>query len=148
MRREALEETGIRVDHVAYHSSQPWPFPANLIFGAFGLASQTSNEIRLDLDAELEDAFFAPRQDVLAAVEATEQKDKASSEKRPTRHGHRYLYVLRLTQRAAAVGNRACAARLVGARRCAAAGQIVGWYISNFSIFAGEQPSTLFVAPC
>jgi NAD+ diphosphatase len=24
VRREALEETGVHVDHVAYHSTQPW----------------------------------------------------------------------------------------------------------------------------
>ncbi|WFD00965.1 NAD(+) diphosphatase [Malassezia yamatoensis] len=93
VRREALEETGVRIGQVAYHSSQPWPFPANLIFGAFGIADTTRSEIRLDLDVELEDAFFAPRADVLAAVEAAEQRNQKTKNESPTRNGHRYLYV-------------------------------------------------------
>ena len=31
--REVFEETGVRVDEVRYHSSQPWPFPASLMLG-------------------------------------------------------------------------------------------------------------------
>jgi NAD+ diphosphatase len=31
--REVLEETGVAVDRVTYHSSQPWPFPASLMLG-------------------------------------------------------------------------------------------------------------------
>jgi NAD+ diphosphatase len=31
--REVLEETGIQVDRIEYHSSQPWPFPASLMLG-------------------------------------------------------------------------------------------------------------------
>jgi NAD+ diphosphatase len=31
--REVFEETGIAVDEVTYHSSQPWPFPASLMLG-------------------------------------------------------------------------------------------------------------------
>lgn len=33
VRREVLEETGVRVSEVIYHSSQPWPFPASLMVG-------------------------------------------------------------------------------------------------------------------
>lgn len=29
--REVLEETGVRIESVDYHSSQPWPFPSSLI---------------------------------------------------------------------------------------------------------------------
>lgn len=31
--REVMEETGIRVTDVSYHSSQPWPFPGSLMIG-------------------------------------------------------------------------------------------------------------------
>src|SRR5262249_59367304 len=31
--REVREETGIEVGTVTYHSSQPWPFPANIMLG-------------------------------------------------------------------------------------------------------------------
>ena len=31
--REVYEETGVRVGEVRYHSSQPWPFPASIMFG-------------------------------------------------------------------------------------------------------------------
>ena len=37
-RREALEETVIQVGAVKYHSSQPWPFPSQLMFGCVGVA--------------------------------------------------------------------------------------------------------------
>lgn len=39
---------------VGYHSSQPWPFPASLMFGCWGVAK--TEEIRVDLDNELEGA--------------------------------------------------------------------------------------------
>lgn len=80
VRREAYEEAGVDVQTVAYHSSQPWPFPANLIIGAYGIA--TSSDTRLDLDRELEDAFFATRDEVLALV--ARNKDNS-----PTRNGNR-----------------------------------------------------------
>jgi NAD+ diphosphatase len=31
--REAMEETGIALTHIRYHSSQPWPFPASIMVG-------------------------------------------------------------------------------------------------------------------
>lgn len=33
VRREVFEESGVRVGSCAYHSSQPWPFPASLMVG-------------------------------------------------------------------------------------------------------------------
>ncbi|MGU3536251.1 NAD(+) diphosphatase [Methylobacterium sp. A54F] len=33
VRRESFEETAIRIGAVAYHASQPWPFPASLMIG-------------------------------------------------------------------------------------------------------------------
>ena len=48
-----LEETGVRVGHLQYHSSQPWPFPSNLMIGLIGNA--VCDDIKVD-EVELEDA--------------------------------------------------------------------------------------------
>jgi NAD+ diphosphatase len=61
--RESAEETGVRVEHVEYHSSQPWPFPSSLMLGFIATAATT--EIRL-ADAELEDARWLTRQQIAA----------------------------------------------------------------------------------
>jgi NAD+ diphosphatase len=56
--REVEEETAIRVDQVAYHSSQPWPFPASIMLGFHARARTT--EIRVD-HSELQDARWFDR---------------------------------------------------------------------------------------
>ncbi|HUC68042.1 MAG TPA: NAD(+) diphosphatase [Stellaceae bacterium] len=56
--REVEEETAIRVDQVAYHSSQPWPFPASIMLGFHARARTT--EIRVD-HSELQDAQWFDR---------------------------------------------------------------------------------------
>jgi NAD+ diphosphatase len=56
--REVLEETGIEVDRVEYHSSQPWPFPASLMLGFTAHAVTTGVHLR---DQELEDARWFTR---------------------------------------------------------------------------------------
>jgi len=33
VKRETLEESGVTVSNVCYHSSQPWPFPGSLMIG-------------------------------------------------------------------------------------------------------------------
>jgi NAD+ diphosphatase len=63
--REVREETGVEVDRVDYHSSQPWPFPSSLMLGFTAHASRT--DIRR-ADEELEDARWLTR-DQLAAGE-------------------------------------------------------------------------------
>ncbi|WVQ72096.1 hypothetical protein IAR50_001641 [Cryptococcus sp. DSM 104548] len=67
VRREVLEEAGIEVGPVRYSSSQPWPFPANLMVGCFGRAKD-GQTIRLDLDNELEDAQWFPRSTLLSII--------------------------------------------------------------------------------
>jgi len=59
--REAREETGVIVDHVQYHSSQPWPFPSSLMLGF--VAHAASTEITLN-DGELEDARWFSAEDI------------------------------------------------------------------------------------
>ena len=56
--REVLEETGIVVANVRYHSSQPWPFPASIMLGFTAEARSTT--IVVDPD-ELEDARWFER---------------------------------------------------------------------------------------
>ncbi|MBL4576238.1 MAG: NAD(+) diphosphatase [Opitutaceae bacterium] len=59
--REVLEEVGVRVGRVAYHSSQPWPFPGNLMLGFH--AEALSEEITVD-ETELVEARWFSRDDV------------------------------------------------------------------------------------
>lgn len=64
VRREVFEEAGVQVGQVDYLSSQPWPFPASLMFGCAGEA--LSQEIKID-PVEIEDAIWVTRQDMMLA---------------------------------------------------------------------------------
>lgn len=66
VRREVWEESGIKVGRVQYHSSQPWPFPANLMIGTIGQALPGS-VIDLGNDPELETARWFTREELRAA---------------------------------------------------------------------------------
>ncbi|HML11498.1 MAG TPA: NAD(+) diphosphatase [Stellaceae bacterium] len=61
--REVREETAIEVCNIAYHSSQPWPFPANIMLGFH--AEAVTSEIAVDY-GELEDAKWFERDWLLA----------------------------------------------------------------------------------
>ena len=51
------EEAGVQVGRVIIHSTQPWPYPANLMIGAIGQAIPGDGEkIDLGNDPELDDA--------------------------------------------------------------------------------------------
>ena len=63
--REVLEETGVVVHDVSYHSSQPWPFPSSLMIGFMALASADAT---IRTDDELEDARWFTRAEVAAGV--------------------------------------------------------------------------------
>lgn len=65
VRREVLEESGVQVGRVRYLSSQPWPFPASLMFGCEGVA--VSEEITIDPN-ELEDAMWVPREEMVLSM--------------------------------------------------------------------------------
>ncbi len=45
VRREVLEETGVRVHTVSYQGSQAWPFPASLMVGFRALADSAQIEV-------------------------------------------------------------------------------------------------------
>ncbi|MBP0616424.1 NAD(+) diphosphatase [Jiella mangrovi] len=66
VRRETMEEAGITVGEVAFHASQPWPFPCNLMIGCLALA--TSETIHFDVD-ELEACRWFSRDEVRAMLE-------------------------------------------------------------------------------
>jgi NAD+ diphosphatase len=57
VRREVLEETGIKVGRVDYHSSQPWPFPHSLMLGCIAYAEST--EIVVDTNELAEARWFS-----------------------------------------------------------------------------------------
>ena len=63
VRREVLEEAGVQVGAVDYLSSQPWPFPASLMFGCRGAA--LTRDITID-PHEIEDAIWVTREDMLS----------------------------------------------------------------------------------
>ncbi len=63
VRREILEESGVRVGAVAYHASQPWPFPSSLMIGC--IAQAVSEDILMD-KAELEDCRWFGRSELRA----------------------------------------------------------------------------------
>eukprot|EP01018_Ginkgo_biloba_P004236 Gb_30389 [translate_table: standard] len=76
VRRETLEEVGIAVGEVVYHSSQPWPvgpssMPCQLMVGFFALAK--SFDICVD-KKELEDAQWHNREQVKNALTFAEYK--------------------------------------------------------------------------
>ena len=64
VRREVLEESGIRVGTVGYLASQPWPFPSSLMFGCAGEA--LNDDIRIDPE-EIEDAIWVTRSEMMTA---------------------------------------------------------------------------------
>lgn len=69
MRREVWEEAGVVLSRVLIHSSQPWPYPANLMIGAIGQVATAENEvISLKHDPELEDAKWFPIAEVEEAL--------------------------------------------------------------------------------
>lgn len=67
VRREVLEESGIRVGEVTYFGSQPWPLPRSLMIGC--LARATSADISVDGE-EIEDARWFSRAQMKAEAEA------------------------------------------------------------------------------
>ncbi|KAF2865844.1 NUDIX hydrolase domain-like protein [Massariosphaeria phaeospora] len=69
VRREVWEESGIYLGRVVIHSTQPWPYPANLMIGAIGQAIPGGEEINLGHDAELEDAKWFTADEVREALQ-------------------------------------------------------------------------------
>lgn len=66
VRRETLEEAGVRLGRVAYHASQPWPFPHTLMIGCF--AEALNEDIVFD-GRELEDCRWFTREEVRLMID-------------------------------------------------------------------------------
>lgn len=64
--REVMEEAGIKVKNVRYHSSQPWPLPYSLMIGCHAEAETT--KINMDPD-EMTDVKWFSREEVLQSLE-------------------------------------------------------------------------------
>ena len=62
VRREVLEETGLRVNQITYYKSQPWPFSGSLLLGYFARL-EGPDEITLEAQ-ELAEAIFVPREEI------------------------------------------------------------------------------------
>jgi NAD+ diphosphatase len=65
VRREILEETGVRTGNVTYYATQPWPFPSSLMIGCF--AEALCRDIVLQ-DHELAEARWLDRQTARALL--------------------------------------------------------------------------------
>lgn len=64
--REAKEETGVELQTITYHSSQPWPFPSSIMVGFNAIAS--SRNLYMEND-ELEDARWFTRSEIAAGLQ-------------------------------------------------------------------------------
>jgi NAD+ diphosphatase len=69
VRREVLEEVGVRVGEVTYLGSQPWPFPASVMVGF--RARATTTEVRVD-GLEIAQARWFTREELAADVASGE----------------------------------------------------------------------------
>ena len=76
VRREVLEEVGIACGDVHYHSSQPWPFPGNIMLGFY--AEGLSEEITIDPE-ELTDARWFSKDQMRNADQHGFQLPRADS---------------------------------------------------------------------
>jgi NAD+ diphosphatase len=72
VRREVMEESGIRLGRVAYHASQPWPFPHSLMIGCYGEA--LNDDISFD-GKELEDCRWFDRAEVKQMLAGTHPQE-------------------------------------------------------------------------
>jgi NAD+ diphosphatase len=68
VRRETLEEAGLRTGKVSYIASQPWPFPHSLMIGCTAEAENADYVLEVD---ELESGGWFSREDVKAMMAGT-----------------------------------------------------------------------------
>jgi NAD+ diphosphatase len=86
VRREVLEETGVRCGPVSYLASQPWPFPASLMIGARTEALGTA--LMIDPE-EIEQARWVTREELISAFAGLHPEIK------PARNGAIAHFILR-----------------------------------------------------
>jgi NAD+ diphosphatase len=76
VRREVYEESGVNVGRVVIYSSQPWPYPANIMVGCIAEvadASEESHNIHLGHDPELADARWFTFDEVRKILEEAQK---------------------------------------------------------------------------
>ena len=69
VRREVWEESGVTLGRVVIHSTQPWPYPANLMVGAIAQCVPGKENIILEHDPELENARWVGLDELREALE-------------------------------------------------------------------------------
>lgn len=60
-RREIKEETGLELQKVVSHSTQPWPFPGSLMCGCVGLAKEGSEMFEPEEDVGCSMSIGSPQ---------------------------------------------------------------------------------------
>lgn len=70
--RETMEEAGVSLNSVTYHSTQPWPFPSSLMIGC--LAEAESAHISVDKKELVEARWFSVAE-IKAALDGTASID-------------------------------------------------------------------------
>ena len=91
--REVMEEAGIQVKNIRYHSSQSWPFPCSLMIGC--LAEAVTTTIRMD-DEEMSDVRWFERREVLLALDG---KSKVLSVPGPIAIAHHLIRAWAIRER-------------------------------------------------
>tara|TARA_B100000686_G_scaffold353805_1_gene460928 strand:+ start:1545 stop:2459 length:915 start_codon:yes stop_codon:yes gene_type:complete len=74
--REVMEEAGIKITNIRYHSSQPWPFPASLMLGFYAEAVTTK---LLRNEEELEDLKWFSRKALLEGAAGLDKRPRSDS---------------------------------------------------------------------
>lgn len=75
VRREIWEESGVTVGRVVMHSSQPWPFPANIMIGCVAQVTdpgEKAHAIHFGHDPELADAKWFSFQEIKECLRLAE----------------------------------------------------------------------------
>ncbi|MBI3678107.1 MAG: NAD(+) diphosphatase [Proteobacteria bacterium] len=65
VRRELMEEAGVKTGKVSYYATQPWPFPSSLMIGCF--AEAENRDIVVDQN-ELAEAFWLEKSKARALI--------------------------------------------------------------------------------
>ena len=74
--RELFEEAGLRATRITYHSSQPWPFPTNLMIGL--IAEVAEGEAKAD-ETELEAVRWFTREEARAVLDGRDPEVRPPS---------------------------------------------------------------------
>lgn len=93
--REVLEEVGLRVHDVTYQSSQPWPFPAQLMLG---FRAETRDEAFRLQDDEIADARWFTRADLQRVLAAEASGEPALFDGREVRMARAISIARRLVE--------------------------------------------------